>query len=357
MGNYTIYFKYCDEDGNETDFIAESGVISIFKGNDKDPFSIDGGERDMDSNKSINITLKYIDQGYSFIKVYYSRTSAAADENRIASAFEIIKTYPVDNGECNIIINGDEEKNQIPLTDLSQQLTIVNSAETELQIANRLFLGNVESQELYYKQLSNLSLYVVPYVKRELSKNRIGHINASNYSDDSNIGDDSIINFKFTHEYYNAKKIYYNVWYWNEEYYRLGIVYIFEDGSLSPVYNILGYETLNNTSSTKCKGIIDESKENRCQDVNNLFNDNFEIKDIQYTEDGFIDYHQLKYLNFTNNDSEEQYFVKDTMNAKGVIRINDDEIKKYKEEDTEESSKEKEDIPGNYLYSIGVYIN
>ena len=134
-------------------------------------------------------------------------------------------------------------------------------------------------------------------------------------------------------------------------------LYIFEDGSLSPVYNILGYETLNNTSSTKCKGIIDESKENRCQDVNNLFNDNFEIKDIQYTEDGFIDYHQLKYLNFTNNDSEEQYFVKDTMNAKGVIRINDDEIKKYKEEDTEESSKEKEDIPGNYLYSIGVYIN
>ena len=357
VGNYTIYFKYCDEDGNETDFIAESGVISIFKGNDKDPFSIDGGERDMDSNKSINITLKYIDQGYSFIKVYYSRTSAAADENRIASAFEIIKTYPVDNGECNIIINGDEEKNQIPLTDLSQQLTIVNSAETELQIANRLFLGNVESQELYYKQLSNLSLYVVPYVKRELSKNRIGHINASNYSDDSNIGDDSIINFKFTHEYYNTKNIYYNVGYWNEEYYRLGIVYIFEDGSLSPVYNILGYETLNNTSSTKCKGIIDESKENRCQDVNNLFNDNFEIKDIQYTEDGFIDYHQLKYLNFTNNDSEEQYFVKDTMNAKGVIRINDDEIKKYKEEDTEESSKEKEDIPGNYLYSIGVYIN
>jgi len=119
VGNYTLYFKYCDEDGNETDFVGESGIISIFKGNDKDPFSIDGGERDMDSNKSINITLTYIDQGYSFVKVYYSRTSAAADENRVASAYEIIKTYPVDNGECNIIISGDEEKNQIPLTSLS----------------------------------------------------------------------------------------------------------------------------------------------------------------------------------------------------------------------------------------------
>jgi len=57
VGNYVLYFKYCDEDGNETDFVAESGIISIFKGYDKDPFTIDGGERDMDSNKSINVTL------------------------------------------------------------------------------------------------------------------------------------------------------------------------------------------------------------------------------------------------------------------------------------------------------------
>jgi hypothetical protein len=57
VGNYVLYFKYCDEDGNETDFIAESGIISIFKGFDGDPFTIDGGERDMDSNKSINVTL------------------------------------------------------------------------------------------------------------------------------------------------------------------------------------------------------------------------------------------------------------------------------------------------------------
>jgi hypothetical protein len=52
-----LYFKYSDEDGNETDFVAESGIISIFKGNDGDPFSIDGGERDMDSNKSIRVSL------------------------------------------------------------------------------------------------------------------------------------------------------------------------------------------------------------------------------------------------------------------------------------------------------------
>jgi hypothetical protein len=43
-------------------------------------------------------------------------------------------------------------------------------------------------------------------------------------------------------EYYNTKNIYYNVGYWNEEFYRLGIVYIFNDNTKSPVYNILGGE-------------------------------------------------------------------------------------------------------------------
>ena len=47
VGNYTFYFKYCDYDGNETDIIAESGLVSIFKGNDGDPFSIDGGINDI----------------------------------------------------------------------------------------------------------------------------------------------------------------------------------------------------------------------------------------------------------------------------------------------------------------------
>jgi len=95
-----------------------------------------------------------------------------------------------------------------------------------------------------------LSLHIVPYVKRQETINKIGNIDPRDYSDSTEfeISDDK---FKFTHEYYNTKNIYYNVGYWNEEYYRLGIVYIFEDGSLSPVFNILGYETSN-------QNVIDE---------------------------------------------------------------------------------------------------
>jgi len=36
------------------------------------------------------------------------------------------------------------------------------------------------------------------------------------------------------------KNVYYRVGYWPDEFYRFGIVYIFDDDSLSPVFNILG---------------------------------------------------------------------------------------------------------------------
>ena len=29
VGNYVFYFKYADADGNETDFVEESGIVSI----------------------------------------------------------------------------------------------------------------------------------------------------------------------------------------------------------------------------------------------------------------------------------------------------------------------------------------
>jgi len=43
VGQYCFYFTHCDSDGNETDFIAESGLIPVFIGEDNNPTSMDGG--------------------------------------------------------------------------------------------------------------------------------------------------------------------------------------------------------------------------------------------------------------------------------------------------------------------------
>jgi hypothetical protein len=34
IGNYHFYFRLSDADGNETDFIGESGLVSVFVGFD-----------------------------------------------------------------------------------------------------------------------------------------------------------------------------------------------------------------------------------------------------------------------------------------------------------------------------------
>jgi hypothetical protein len=76
VGNYHLYFKLSDADGNETDFVGESGLISVFKGFN-DPSSITSGQADENSYKAIQIQLTNIDTAYSYVYVYYSRYTAA----------------------------------------------------------------------------------------------------------------------------------------------------------------------------------------------------------------------------------------------------------------------------------------
>jgi hypothetical protein len=53
VGNYNFYFKYSDADGNETDFVGESGTVICHIGNVNDPQSIRGGMENENSNKMV----------------------------------------------------------------------------------------------------------------------------------------------------------------------------------------------------------------------------------------------------------------------------------------------------------------
>lgn len=231
VGNYVIYIKYADADGNETDFVGESGIISCFIGGDRDPFSIDGGFRDQLANKSISLTVSDIDSSYDYIKVYYTRSTSDVDSNRIVTAHEINRKFPVRNNSCNVIITGSEETKDIPVSDINIQYSIIDKAKSQTVCQNMLFLGNSCKPDMMYKDLSDISLRLLPYLIESDSERFIGKTSCD-YSD---LSDQS-----YSHEYYNTLNIYNKVGYWNEEIYRFGVVYIMKDGSLSPVYNIRG---------------------------------------------------------------------------------------------------------------------
>ena len=231
VGNYVIYIKYADADGNEADFVGESGIISCFIGGDRDPFSIDGGFRDQLASKSISLTVSDIDSSYDYIKVYYTRSTSDVDSNRVVTAHEIDRKFPVRNNSCNVIITGSEETKDIPVSDINIQYSIIDKAKSQTVCQNMLFLGNSCKPDMMYKDLSDISLRLLPYLIESDSERFIGKT-SYDYSD---LSDQS-----YSHEYYNTLNIYNKVGYWNEEIYRFGVVYIMKDGSLSPVYNIRG---------------------------------------------------------------------------------------------------------------------
>lgn len=118
VGNYHFYFRYFDADGNETDFVAESGLVTIFKGNTYG--NIHTGFVDEDSYKSVKFILDNVDSAYQYVSVYYTRTSADVNENYTTTAYKINQKYLVNESlVCQIYITGNEEVEEISVDDIN----------------------------------------------------------------------------------------------------------------------------------------------------------------------------------------------------------------------------------------------
>lgn len=233
VGNYHFYFRYTDADGNETDIVAESGLVSVFIGNS--PLSIRSGFREEDSHKLIKLMLYNVDSSYQQVQVYYTRSSSDIYENATTQAYKIEQKFLVNNlSNCEITITGYEDITQIPLEDINPMYQIADAVQTQESCQNMLFLGNIQRPNIPYEELQDLSLRFLPTIKSIDYPLQINH----DYIIDSN-----------SKGYYDPNFIYNKVGYWNHEYYRLGVVYIMADNSLSPVFNVRGIAKLDNSPS------------------------------------------------------------------------------------------------------------
>ena len=157
VGNYHFYFRYVDADGNETDFIGESSLVSIFKGNTLR--SVTSGFRDEDSDKSVKFLITNIDPSYQYINIYYTRSTSDIDENAVVSAYKIEQKFSVNNSlECYIHITGNEPKTEITVDDINPIYLIADQVQTQDQCQNRLFFGSIHTKSINYTELQDLSL-------------------------------------------------------------------------------------------------------------------------------------------------------------------------------------------------------
>ena len=238
-GNYTFYVKFGDADYNQTDVVAESGIVSIFNGNDGVPSTISGTLLDERTDKMIHLAIIGLNHIYSKIYIYYSREYSDTQGFRMtefgmfSEPIDMIKKEDeetFDSGETgqSIWLTGFEQTTPIDSELLNVDYHTVDWARAEAQHSNMLFLGNVGQEETFelYQDLDTFTKKFITTIHE---------------SADSLI-DTVSINYKQGKEYYSTHNIYNYIGYWPDEIYRFGIVYILNDGSTTPVFNMNGGE-------------------------------------------------------------------------------------------------------------------
>ena len=230
-GNYTFYIKFGDADYNQTDVVAESGIVSIFNGTDGVPSTISGTLLDERTDKMVGLTITGLNHVYSKIFVYYSREYSDTLGYRMTEygMFNEPIDMVEDGNIQNIWLTGFEQIVPIDSEELNVDYHSVDWARAEAQNSNMLFLGNIGWNETFqlYKTLEEFT------------------INNENVKVEPLLGelDENEITDGFTNNkklYYSTKNICNKLGYWPNEYYRFGIVYILNDGSTTPVFNMHG---------------------------------------------------------------------------------------------------------------------
>ena len=230
-GNYTLYIKFGDDDFNQTDVAAESSIISIFNGNDYTPYTISGTLLDERTDKKVHIVVTNADTQYSKIYVYYSREYSDTLGYRLTEYGVFKEPFSIkDQNNVDIWLTGFEQTETINREEINIDYHTVDYARAEAQQQNMLFLGNVGQKETYalYSQLRAKAANIVTTVKQS----QLGSVSFL-YNYNLNCTPNNA-------EYYSTNNIYNKLGYWPNEWYRFGIVFILNDGSLTPVFNMPG---------------------------------------------------------------------------------------------------------------------
>lgn len=232
-GNYTFYLKFGDADYNQTDIVAESGIVSIFKGNDCTPSVISGTVLDERTDKMIHLSVDGLNHTYSKIYVYFSREYSdelgyrMTEYGALKDPFEMLK----DGDTQDIWISGYEQTEVVDRNELLIDYHTFDSARAIAQQKNMLFLGNIGSAETF--QLYERLRKIAATIETDIVQDR--DLDPVNFEYNKDI-ESSALNS----EYYSTKNIYNFVGYWPDEWYRFGIVFVLKDGATTPVFNMHG---------------------------------------------------------------------------------------------------------------------
>lgn len=270
-GSYVFYFRLADSHGNMSNVIQHSSIVQVPVG-ELGTYKLRMGMDDNVAGKSIKFKLQNIDSGFDYVRVFYERTSSGNDQAASTLFYMIDQNFPIVNNCCDITLIGEEQILPISIQDLKNEYADIASCKTQTVVDNTLFLANTSAFTHKYNELQKIAWTIYTEQAEETE------IDLPTYSEKEAVG------------YYDMKNVYYNVGYWPEEYYRFGIVFVYDNNQLSPVFNIQGRDM---------QFVLDQDKFwNKPSSSNSVYE-------------------------FHDSEPDDYFFNKDYLyNSKGVVKFN-----------------------------------
>jgi hypothetical protein len=166
VGNYNFYFKLADSDGNESDFVAESGIVTCHIGTINDPKSIRGGQSNENSEKAVRFKLSNLDPSYSYVYVYFSRKSGSP-QSSFVEVVRIHNKFRLDVGDTYITITGFETQEILDESVLNMRYAEFDAVKSGENCQNITFVGNTEKDYELFNTLQKYSLFITPKLSSE----------------------------------------------------------------------------------------------------------------------------------------------------------------------------------------------
>lgn len=254
-GSYNAAIQYLDSDLNPTEWITTSEPVIIYNDNlSKNYREIRGSSSEEttyqnfgNTNKSIKFTFSNLDEEYPFYRIaIIEANNGTGIVNGVKISQEISTEVNVFNytGSASVQTEGTEEE-------IQAFNNIIEEAQHIEQIENRLTLHNVKGKQINYCKLQSYASRIKSdLTTKEVILNQLVTDNPKNGT------------VHFTSSDIDG------IGYMPGEIYSFGIVYVFADGSVSPVYHIPG----------KAEGFFSRMRDdNKCTDT--FYTDNNSCED------------------------------------------------------------------------------
>lgn len=220
-GSYNVAIQYLDENFNPTDWVVATDTINIYNDDLTLPFrqisgSINSELEYLDfeeTNKAIEINVGNLDEGFLFYRLAFIEATTGTGEVSDIKLTQVIPTK-----KKNFLYTGTNFEEKGTLEEIAAFNDYIETAEHITQVDNTLVLGNVKGPQANFCNLQRYASKIrADVLLKEVVLTELAESNPKSPT----------INLE-------------SIGYQPGEIYSFGIVWLFEDGTKSPVYHIPG---------------------------------------------------------------------------------------------------------------------